>query len=197
MNLTSVTAVNLSHSTDCDSSVEINRLTTKRGMINLLIQLSYLTDSLMWMRPSWRGTCSSLPSNSIIYLNRPQHDKTNKMTYVPSEDSNQHAYPHSLISVFTVRFIHVGIRRYNVSSCGQQRLWSDWAMFLLGTQVILLILSCSGSNFKDKKAILVITIMYKKFLISKENRMPNETDMRDFRGDLPIHLLYVIGCIRW
>ena len=148
------------------------------------------------MRPSWRGTCSSLPSSSIIYLNRPQHDKTNKMTYVPSEDSNQHAYPHSLISVFTVRFIHVGIRGYNVSSCGQQRLWSDWAMFLLGTQVILLILSCSGSNFKDKKAILVITIMYKKFLISKENRMPNETDMRDFRGDLPIHLLYVIGCIR-
>ena len=70
----------------------------------------------------------------------------------------------------------IGIQGYNVSSCGQQRLWSDWAMSLLGAQVILLVLSCSGSNFKDKTAILVITIMYKKFL-TKENRMPNEIDM--------------------
>ena len=68
-------------------------------------------------------------------------------------------------------------------------------MFLHGDSKVL-ILSCSGSNFKDKKAILVITIMYKNFQISKENRMPNEIDMRDFIGDLPIHLLYVIGCIR-
>ena len=163
------------------------------GWSNLLIQLSYFTDSLRWMPPSWRD--STLPSSSIFYLNKPQHDKTNKMTCAPSEDSDQHGHPHSLIRVFAVRFI--GIREYNVSSCGQQRLWSDWTMSLLGTHVILLILSYSGSNFKDKKAILVITIMYKKFLISKENRMPNEIDMRDFRGDLPIHLLYVIGCIRW
>ena len=35
-----------------------------------------------------------------------------------------------------------------------------------------------------------------KFLISKETRKPNEIEMRDFKGDLPIHLLYVIGCIR-
>ena len=90
------------------------------GWSNLLIQLSYLTDSLMWMWPSWRGTCSSLPSSSIFYLNKPQHDKTNKMTYTPSEDSDHHGHPHSLIRVFVVRFI--GFRGYNVSSWGQQSL---------------------------------------------------------------------------
>ena len=75
-----------------------------------------------------------------------------------------------------MRFL--GIQGYNVSSCGQQRL-----VRLGSVWVILLVLSCSGSNFKDKKAILVITIMYKSFLISKENRMPNEINMGDFRVD--------------
>ena len=33
---------------------------------------------------------------------KPVHDKTNKMTCVPSEDSNQPGHPPSLTSVFTV-----------------------------------------------------------------------------------------------
>ena len=35
--------------------------------------------------------------------NEPQYDKTNKMICTPSEDSDQHEHPSSLISVFAVR----------------------------------------------------------------------------------------------
>ena len=41
--------------------------------------------------------------------NEPRHDKTNKMACAPSEDSDQPGHPSKL------------------SSCGQQRLLSDWA----------------------------------------------------------------------
>ena len=80
------------------------------------------------------------------------HDKTNKMTRAPSEDSDQPGHPPSLIRVFTVR--SMGSWGPNVSSCRQRRLWSHWAdaqadlsrldrcpgwsESSLGTQVILL-----------------------------------------------------------
>ena len=42
--------------------------------------------------------------------NEPPHDKTNIMTRAPSEDSDQHVHPPSLIRVFAVRsmgrFLH-------------------------------------------------------------------------------------------
>ena len=37
------------------------------------------------------------------YLYEPPHDKTNKMAWAPSEDSDQPGHPPSLIRVFTVR----------------------------------------------------------------------------------------------
>ena len=43
--------------------------------------------------------------NSVQCLHKryePVHDKTNKMTCVPSEDSDQPGHPHSLIGVFAV-----------------------------------------------------------------------------------------------
>ena len=40
---------------------------------------------------------------SISTSNEQQHDKTNKMTYVPSEDSDEPGHPPSLIRVFAVR----------------------------------------------------------------------------------------------
>ena len=55
----------------------------------------------------------------------PLHNKTNKMTCAPSEASDQPGHPPSLIKVFTVRLI--GSEGPSVSSCGQRRLWSDWA----------------------------------------------------------------------
>ena len=54
----------------------------------------------------------------------PQHDKTNKMTCAPIEDSDQPGHPPSLIRVFAVR--SMGSLRPKVSSCGQRRLWSHW-----------------------------------------------------------------------
>ena len=39
----------------------------------------------------------------ILSPNEPPHDKTNIMTYAPSEDSDQPVNPPSLIRVFAVR----------------------------------------------------------------------------------------------
>ena len=55
---------------------------------------------------------------------------------------------HPVWSVFAVH--SMSSQGTKVSSCGQQRHWSDWAAdwskSLLGTQVILLVLSCCGSH---------------------------------------------------
>ena len=64
------------------------------------------------------------PLFKTFLLNEPQHDKTNKMTCVPTEDSDQSRHQPSLIRVFAVR--SVGSWGPKVSSCRQQRLWSDW-----------------------------------------------------------------------
>ena len=76
------------------------------------------------------------------------HDKTNKMTCAPSEDSDQPGHPPSLIRVFAVMKKHWA-RNYLLST--QWRLWSDWAdaqadlSLCWGAHLILLVLSCSGS----------------------------------------------------
>ena len=54
----------------------------------------------------------------------PPHDKTNKMVFVPSEDSDQPGHLLTLIRVFAVHL--VGSWGPSVSSCGQRKLWSDW-----------------------------------------------------------------------
>ena len=61
----------------------------------------------------------------------------------PSEDSDQPGHPPSLIRVFAVHSI--GSLGPKVSSCGQRRLWSDWADVFAGRTVILLVLSWGGS----------------------------------------------------
>ena len=48
----------------------------------------------------------------------PPHDKTNKMTFVPSEDSDQSGHPPSMIRVFAVR--SVGSLGPNFASGGQR-----------------------------------------------------------------------------
>ena len=53
------------------------------------------------------------------------HDKTNKMTCEPSEDSDQPGHPPSLIRVFAVRMKKHWVLSDPLSA--QQRLWSDWA----------------------------------------------------------------------
>ena len=54
------------------------------------------------------------------------HDKTNKIACAPSEDSDQPGcHLPSLISIFAG--YSMGSLRPKLSSCGQRRLWSDWA----------------------------------------------------------------------
>ena len=48
------------------------------------------------------------------------HDKTNKVAFVPSEDSDQPGDPPSLIRVFAVHFM--GSLGPKLSSCAQRRL---------------------------------------------------------------------------
>ena len=55
----------------------------------------------------------------------PKHDKTNKMTWAPSEDSDQPGHLPSLIRVFAVRMKKHLVLSYPVSA--QWKLWSDWA----------------------------------------------------------------------
>ena len=83
------------------------------------------------------------------------YDKTNKMIFAPSEDSDQPGHPPSLIRVFACAQWVANLPK--LSSCGQRRLWSDWAKtlirlggcpgwseFSLGAQTILLVLSLGG-----------------------------------------------------
>ena len=46
--------------------------------------------------------CSKWQSKCI---NEPPHDKTNKMAYAPSEDSDQPGHPRSLIRVLAARSV--------------------------------------------------------------------------------------------
>ena len=55
-----------------------------------------------------------------MYEKEPQHDKTNKMTCAPIEDSNQAGHPPRLIRVFSVPMKKPLDLSYSMS--GQQRL---------------------------------------------------------------------------
>ena len=85
----------------------------------------------------------------IVYFELP-HDKTNKIMFAPSEDSDQPGHPLSLIRVFAVRMKKPWILSYPLST--QQRLWSECAdaqadlSLCWIVHVILLVLSC-GSSF--------------------------------------------------
>ena len=61
----------------------------------------------------------------ISLSNELPHDKTNKMTCAPSEDSDQPGHSPSLIRVFAVRMKKAWVLSYPLSAQG--RLWSDWA----------------------------------------------------------------------
>ena len=62
---------------------------------------------------------------SLFMTYEPPLDKTNTMICATSKDSDQPGHPPSLIRVFAVR--SMGNKGPNLSSCGQRRLWSDWA----------------------------------------------------------------------
>ena len=73
------------------------------------------------------------------------HDKTNKMTCAPSEDSDQHGHLPSLIRVFAVRMKKHWVLSYPKSAQWRLIRCPVWSESSLGPQVILLVLSCGGS----------------------------------------------------
>ena len=86
--------------------------------------------AIFWCHGGVCWICFWLPLQMLPYddffLNsyELQQDKTNKMTCVPSEDSDQPGHPPSLIRVFAVRMKKHLVLSYPLSA--QQRLWSDW-----------------------------------------------------------------------
>ena len=69
------------------------------------------------------GICLSNGCNRGVF--EPPHVKTNKMTFAPSEDSDQPGHPPSRIRVFAIRKKKHWILSYPLSAV--RRLWSDWA----------------------------------------------------------------------
>ena len=80
--------------------------------------------------------------------NEPPHDKTNKMTSVPCEDSDQAGHAPSLIRVFIVRMKkHWILTHWAHCKESDQTGWMPRLIWVfLGTQIILLVLSWGGSN---------------------------------------------------
>ena len=77
------------------------------------------------------------------FLIEPAHDKTNKITSAPSEDSDQPGHPPCLIWILAVH--SVGSYEPKLFSCRQRRLRPVWSRSSLGAHAILLVLSCDGS----------------------------------------------------
>ena len=74
----------------------------------------------------WNSIVSVPDYCLYIFLSyEPPHDKTNKMTCAPSEDSDKPGHPPSLVRVFSVRMKKVLFLSYPLSA--QRRLGSDWA----------------------------------------------------------------------
>ena len=77
------------------------------------------TKCYRWKR--WQPTLVT----TARYSFEPPHDETNKLTWAPSDDSDQPGDPPSLISGFAVRMKKALVLSYPLSA--QRRLWSDWA----------------------------------------------------------------------
>ena len=96
------------------------------GIVDLLESKTCYTLKELRLNNNGLGTTGGkVFSFYVMLLFEPQHDKTNNMVCAPSEDSDQPGPPLSLIGVFAVHTM--GSKGLNVSSCGQQRLCSDWA----------------------------------------------------------------------
>ena len=96
-----------------------------------------------FMRFNEKGFWSKYRNKSSCKTYEPPHDKNNKMTFSPSEDSDQPGHPPSLMRVFAVRMKKHWILSYQLSAL--RKRWSDWtaaqAESSLGAQIILLVLS--------------------------------------------------------
>ena len=70
----------------------------------------------------WHVCCMRVTKLYSIWAATWQNQQSD---YAPSEDSDQPGHPPSLFRVIVVRLM--GSKGSKLSSCGQRRLWSDWA----------------------------------------------------------------------
>ena len=119
------------------------------------------------MRQSWHFTF--IPLFVSICVNRQApgimkthwgRQKTYLRTCAPSKDSDQPAHSRSLIRIFTRRILDS--QGDKVSSCGQQKLWSDcadaqtdlslrWVLMSEGTFSLVAAYLCSSISFTFNK----------------------------------------------
>ena len=79
----------------------------------------------------------------------PRYDKTNKMIYAPSEDSDQHGHPPSLIRLRCRPEAKLGLKlpiERTVKTLIRLGGCPGWSESSLGTKVILLVSSWGGSK---------------------------------------------------
>ena len=62
------------------------------------------------------NTAIPWPLGAMIHITEPPHDKTSKMAYAPSEDSDQPGHPPSLIRVFAVCMKKAWVLSYPLSA---------------------------------------------------------------------------------
>ena len=130
----------------CELKISSHRIIVRHHSASLMIPKSYSLDTIFKLlfttiKGSYNFTYYSVSCWNLL---EPQLDKTNKMTCGPSEDRSVWASAQS-DQVVDVR--SMGSLVPKVSSCGQRRLWSDWAdakADLSLRWVILLVFSCYG-----------------------------------------------------
>ena len=112
----------LSHSSKGMFSYDVTQILTFPWNNKLVIAPYILWSSAAKPETLFQFECFSwlCPLKQKMTTNEPQHDKTNKMTCAPSEDSDQPGHPPSLIRVFAVHSI--GSLGPKVFSCRQLRL---------------------------------------------------------------------------
>ena len=94
----------------------------------------------------WRQNLSI--SHPGLRKYEPPHDKTNKMTFALSEDSDQPGHPPSLISLRSLHEETLGHQlptEHTAKTLIRLRGCPGWSESLLGAQIILSVLSLDGS----------------------------------------------------
>ena len=83
----------------------------------------------------------------------PEHDKTNKTTYVPSKDSDQPGHL-PIFLLCTLRIAKAPRLLHADSKDSDQTGWMPRLISLLGVQFILLVLTCPSSYFMHHTYVL-------------------------------------------
>ena len=118
----------------------------------------------------YRGSIG-LMVKSFCWQFEPQHDKTNKMTCAPSEDSDQPGHRPSLIGVFAVRMKKAWVLSYQMSASedsDQTGRMPRLIWVFAGRTVILLVLSWGGSSLLQCSLCWFICKLFQNIEILKE-----------------------------